>query len=166
MTFSGWKRLIYAFKLGKLKKAGMKIGPGSLLFPAVGSFGSEPYLIRIGDNCLIAAGVQFITHDGAIKVFNRKEEYRSINNKYGKIDIRDNVFIGENSILMPNVTIGPNSFVLPGSVVYRDVPANSVSGGNPAVVHNRVEGFEEQYRSALYPEYKKFFYRFFKHVIP
>lgn len=151
-------------KICRLEKEGMKIGRGTLLFPDPEAFGSEPYLIRIGENCLIAGGVKFITHDGAIRVINNKEERKVISNKYGKIEIKDNVYIGENSIIMPNVAIGPNVCVLPGSVVYRDIPPNSVSGGNPAGIKNTLDNFEEYYNTEIYPYYKKLYYKFYRHL--
>lgn len=40
--------------------------------------------------------------------------------------------IGANSTILPGVTIGKNSLVGAGSVVTKDVPANSVVVGNPA----------------------------------
>ena len=165
MFFRVLKKYMLMSKMKKLVNEGMKVGKGTLLFPDIESFGSEPYLIHIGDNCLVANGVKFITHDGAIRVINNKEEYKHINNKYGKIDIKDNVYIGENSIIMPNVAIGPNACVLPGSVVYKDIPPNSVSGGNPARVKNMVDNFEEYYNNEVYPYYKKYFYKFYKHLI-
>ncbi|WP_427337958.1 acyltransferase [Caloranaerobacter sp. DY30410] len=41
-------------------------------------------------------------------------------NKFHRIIIKDNCFIGVNSIILPNVTIGPNS-VVAGSVVMKDM---------------------------------------------
>jgi carbonic anhydrase/acetyltransferase-like protein (isoleucine patch superfamily) len=52
--------------------------------------------------------------------------------RVGRIDIRDNVFIGHQAIVMPGVTIGPNAVVAAGSVVTRDVPPGTVVGGVPA----------------------------------
>ncbi len=166
MLFRLLKKHLFRSKLKKLRKAGLAAGEGTLLFPAAEAFGSEPYLIHIGRNCLVASGVKFITHDGAIRVINNKEEYKFIDNKYGKIDIKDNVYVGENSIIMPNVTIGPNACILPGSVVYRDVPANCISGGNPARVKNTMENFQEYYNEEVYPYYQKYYYKFYKHVLP
>lgn len=94
-------------------------------------FGSEPYLIRIGNHCKITSGVTFITHDGGTFIFREDPRYKKVN-KYGKIEIKDNCFIGVNSIIMPNVTIGPNSVVGSGSVVTKDVPPNTCVAGNPA----------------------------------
>ena len=58
-------------KIKKLHKAGMEVGEGTLLFTSKDSFGSEPYLIHIESN-VIANGVKFITHDGAIRVINNR----------------------------------------------------------------------------------------------
>ena len=52
--------------------------------------------------------------------------------RVGKVDIRDNVFIGHQAIIMPGVTIGPDAIVAAGSVVTRDVPPGMVVGGVPA----------------------------------
>jgi tetrahydrodipicolinate N-succinyltransferase len=59
----------------------------------------------------------------------------------GKIDIRDNVFIGYNAVILPNVTIGPNAIVAAGSIVTKDVPPGTIVGGNPAKVIGSVEEY-------------------------
>ena len=46
--------------------------------------------------------------------------------------IGDNVWIGANATILKGVTIGENAIVAAGSVVTKDVPANSVVGGVPA----------------------------------
>jgi acetyltransferase-like isoleucine patch superfamily enzyme len=52
---------------------GVEIGEGCQLYAAeVGMFGSDPYLITIGDNVHITKGVTFITHDGGTLIL-RKE---------------------------------------------------------------------------------------------
>jgi tetrahydrodipicolinate N-succinyltransferase len=50
----------------------------------------------------------------------------------GKIDIKDNVFIGHGAIILGNVTIGPNAVVAAGAVVSRDVLPGDIVGGVPA----------------------------------
>jgi hypothetical protein len=52
--------------------------------------------------------------------------------KVGKVDIRDNVFIGHGCIIQPGVTIGPNAIVCAGTVVNRDVDEGMVVAGIPA----------------------------------
>ncbi|MDT8383276.1 MAG: acyltransferase [Gammaproteobacteria bacterium] len=96
------------------------------------NFGTEPYLIRIGDHVTVSFDVCFITHDGATWVFrDTHPNYRDIT-RYGPIRIYDNVFIGARVIIMPNVSIGPNSIVAAGAIVTSDIPPNMVYGGIPA----------------------------------
>ena len=57
----------------------------------------------------------------------------------GPVDIRDNVFIGHQAIVLPGVTIGPDAIVAAGAVVTSDVPPGSVVGGVPARVIARTE---------------------------
>lgn len=94
------------------------------------SFGSEPFLVSIGDHCTIAPEASLVTHDGAAWLFTREEP--SIQ-KFGKISIGDNCFIGLRATIMPGVSIGSNSIVGACSLVTRDVPPNTVVAGCPAV---------------------------------
>jgi carbonic anhydrase/acetyltransferase-like protein (isoleucine patch superfamily) len=56
----------------------------------------------------------------------------------GKIDIKDDVFIGIGSIVLPGVTIGPNAIVAAGAVVTVDVQEGDIVGGVPAKKIGRV----------------------------
>jgi acetyltransferase-like isoleucine patch superfamily enzyme len=93
------------------------------------TFGSEPYLIRLGDHVTITAGVRFITHDGGVWVMRR--EFPNID-VFGTIEIGSNVFIGLNAILMPGARIGDDCVIGAGSVVVKDVPSGTVAAGVPA----------------------------------
>lgn len=102
-------------------------------------FGSEPYLVKIGCECLITDGVRFITHDGSIQVpFIEKgahiKDVYSKKSTFGSIEIGNNVFIGVASIILPNTKISDNSIVAAGSVVKGVFEPNVVIGGNPARV--------------------------------
>ena len=48
--------------------------------------------------------------------------------------IGENCWIGEKAIILPGVTIGDNAVIGAGSVVTRDIPANTIAVGNPARV--------------------------------
>ena len=53
-------------------------------------------------------------------------------NNGGCPSIGDNVYIGANSTVIGNITIGDNVIIQAGSVVTKDIPSNTVYGGNPA----------------------------------
>lgn len=121
------------------RRKGSQIGKNNRIF--VKYLSSEPYLVRIGDNCAIAEGVKFITHDGAVGLF--RKEIPNIN-IFGKIDVKDNCFIGMDCIILPNVSIGPNSVVGAGSVVTKDVPPNTVVVGVPARAICTLEEYKQK----------------------
>lgn len=122
-----------------LRKKGYLIGKNNRIY--IHNFGSEPYLIKIGNHCTITSGVQLITHDGGAWIF--REEISDLN-VFGKIEIKDNSFIGLNSIILPNVTIGPNSIVGAGAVVTKDVPPNTVVAGVPAKIISSTEDYKKR----------------------
>lgn len=114
-------------------------------------FGSEPWLVTIGNHVKVTSNVRFITHDGASFVLREQERYKNVK-RFGKIDIKDNCFIGNCVILMPGITIGPNSVVGAGAVVTKDVPPNSIVGGVPARFVMSVEEYAEKSLKNM-PEY-------------
>jgi acetyltransferase-like isoleucine patch superfamily enzyme len=134
----------------RARRAGATIGEGCR-FSGLPIFGSEPWLITIGRNVNMAGEVVFITHDGGIHVFRRKERYRKVI-KYGRIDILDNCVIGYRAIILPGVTIGPDSVVGAGAVVSRSVPPGVVVSGNPAKAVMTVHQYAE-WALAATPDY-------------
>lgn len=111
-------------------RAGLKLGRDVRVIGRP-DFGSEPYLIEIGDHVTISGNVTFITHDGATWVFRHLPSYLGLQ-RFGRIVVGDNCFIGAGAVIMPEVHIGANSVVGAGAVVTRSVPANSVVAGVPA----------------------------------
>lgn len=142
------------------KRKGVQIGTGCKLND-IPSWGSEPWLITIGNHVEISSAVTFITHDGATWVFRDQEKYKDVI-KYGKITIHDNCFIGMQSTLMPDVEIGPNAIVGAGSLVTKNVPEGCVYAGVPAKYICTVEEYAEKclkqnlpYDKELYMKDKK-----------
>ncbi len=127
---------------------GIKMGENVRLTGRHISFGSEPYLIEIGNNVTITADVIFETHDGGVGVF--RKDFPGIN-IYGRIKVGNNVFIGHRSIIMPNVTIGDNVVIAAGSIVTKNVPDNVVVGGVPAKIIKSIDEYKNKaLKNAVY----------------
>lgn len=136
--------IIYLLRGGveAARDRGVRVGEGCRIY--ITSFGSEPFLISIGDRVTVTSGVRLLTHDGSTWVVRdgRERYYR-----YGAIRIGNDVFIGTGAIVLPGVRIGSRVVVAAGAVVTRDVPDNSVVAGNPARVISEFSAFENKVRS-------------------
>lgn len=130
-----------------LRKIGVTIGNDCEIYSTV-EFGSEPYLVSIGDHVRLTDGVKFVTHDGGVWVIrNRnKEEYADL---FGRIIIGSNVHIGWDAIIMPNVKIGNNVIVGCGAIVTRDIPDNSVAVGVPAKVIKTIDQYYDNIKDRI-----------------
>lgn len=142
------KRILNSIELQKyneytiekyFRKKGYHVGNNNRIY--IRDFGGEPYLVKIGNHCTIVSDVAFVTHDGGAWIF--RDEIPDLN-VFGKIEIRDNCFIGSRSIILPNVTIGPNSVVGAGSVITKDVPPGTVVAGVPAKVICSIEDYKKK----------------------
>ena len=133
------------------KARGMKVGE-NVVFIEAPAFGSEPYLIEIGDNTKITAGCTFINHDGAMYVIRSMEKYKDARN-FGRIKIGRNCFIGNNCTFLPSVEMGDNSILGAGSVLNSSVPANSVYAGVPAKFICTIEQYGDKAleNNVMYP---------------
>ncbi|WP_203573204.1 MULTISPECIES: acyltransferase [Listeria] len=56
-----------------------------------------------------------------------------------KIHVKENAWVGARATILPGVTIGKNAVVAGGSVVTKDVPDNTVVGGNPAKILKKLD---------------------------
>lgn len=124
------------------RRKGVKIGE-DCYFVGIPKWGSEPWLITLGNHVEVSSDVHFITHDGSTWVFRNQERYKDII-RYGKIEIKDNCFIGARTTILQGVTIGPNSVVGACSLVNKDVEPNSVYAGIPAKRICSIEEYAEK----------------------
>lgn len=131
--------------IGYLRTEGVIIGEGCNIHKSA-KFGSEPWLIRLGNNVRITQGVNFITHDGGLWTLRKMNLIGSECVKYGQIVVGDNCNISWNVTIMPNVHIGDNCVIAAGAVVTKDVPTGTVWGGIPA---KQIETIEEYYRKCV-----------------
>ena len=124
------------------KRIGVKIGDNNRIVGGRhGMYGSEPYLVQIGSNCLFSGQIQFLTHDGSLDIFRDEIPDAFI---YKPVKIGNNVFLGYRTIVLPGVTIGNNVAIGAGSVVTRDIPDNCVAAGVPAKVIKSYNDYKEK----------------------
>ena len=95
--------------------------------------------IDIGNNVMIAPDVKIFTATHSVHLSERMPERIKPGASIcatiaSPVTIEDGVWIGGNSTILPGVTIGRNSVIGAGSVVVKDIPADSIAVGNPCRV--------------------------------
>lgn len=85
--------------------------------------------LDIADDLMIGPNVSIITSGHPVEPFQRRTLVVA-----KPIVIERNVWIGAGATIIGGVTVGESSVVAAGSVVTKDVPANTLVGGNPARV--------------------------------
>jgi len=125
------EKLVQSIRNAYLRKKGLSIGKNCFI-----SLGAKldtcAGKIIIGDRCEITYGCVILAHDASAKRIDRNRKGS------GTVSLGNDVFIGVNSIILPNVTIGDNSIIGAGAVVTKDVPPNVVVAGNPAKILRRL----------------------------
>lgn len=115
----------------RAKKRGVKMGKSCIIAKSV-DFGSEPYMVTIGDYFYSSDNIKFITHDGSVNVIrNLFKEYENADLIF-PIKIGNNVFLGIDVVVLPGSVIGDNVIVGAKSVVKGTLESNSVYAGIPA----------------------------------
>lgn len=140
-----------------LRKTGMRIGEGTEVFARTTDIlidTTRPWLIEIGRNVQLTAGVKILTHGYDWAVL--KAKYGDIYGSAGKVTIGDDCFIGMNALILKGTTIGDRVIVGAGSVVAGGTfPSDCVIAGNPARVICTLEAYRAKRAAAQLAEAKE-----------
>ena len=89
----------------------------------------EPYKIEIGEDCMLSYDIE-IRNTDSHKIYDKNTNQRI--NEGKSINIGNHVWLGMRAVILKGVNIGNNSIVAGGSIVTKDVKANTIVSGNPA----------------------------------
>ena len=96
--------------------------------------------LKIGRRVTVSSGVHIYTHDAiraaVLNLAKDHERYAHVDR--GPVSIGDNVFIGANSVILPNTQIGDHCVVAALSLVKGDFPPYSFIAGIPATIKGDV----------------------------
>lgn len=138
-----------------LRKKGCKIGERVFFYGSTSSYVdvTRPWLIDIGDDVQITAGVTILTHGYDWAVL--KKVYGNVLGSSGEVSIGNNVFIGTQSTILKGVHIGNNVIIGANSLVSHDIPCNCVAAGNPCRVLMSLDNYYHKRVSLQYDEAKE-----------
>ena len=151
-----------AFYINNLVNKGITIGKGCFFqSPQTACVDiTRPLLVEIGCNCVFLENFTLLTHDNVTSVF--RDVYHEFLPSSGAVTIGNNVYFTRNCTVLKGVTIGDNCIIGFGSVVTKDIPANSVAVGSPARVVCTLEQYyhKRQHQSLQEAfEYARIIYR-------
>lgn len=129
--------LKYAKKIGVNIKGNVKTY-GNIIW------GTEPWMITLGDNVHLTDGVHFLTHEGAVLPFHKDYPTLELSRP---ITVGNNVYIGNNVMILYGVIIGNNVTIGCGSIITKDIPDNSVVVGVPGRVIKTNDDFLEKLKN-------------------
>lgn len=84
--------------------------------------------VKFGDNVFVGPNCSFYTTNHALDIKRRNEGLEQVK----PIIVENNVWLGENVIILQGITIGNNVVIGAGSIVTKDIPDNCLAVGNPA----------------------------------
>jgi acetyltransferase-like isoleucine patch superfamily enzyme len=98
--------------------------------------------VTIEDNVFIGHGVMFI-NDSYPRATANGQLQTEADWKVERTIIKKGASIGTGSTILANITIGENAIIGAGSVVTKDVPANTIVAGSPARVFRKIDSAVE-----------------------
>ncbi len=127
-----WFIFFIKSKVVFLRLLGVKIGTNVRIYTKISNL-DLLYIknLSIGNNVTITKDCKIFVHNGAVSQLKRMGVEKDL---IAPVKIKDDVFIGSGSIVLPGIEIGSNSIIGAGSVVTKSVPGNCIVAGNPAKV--------------------------------
>lgn len=128
--------------IGYAKHLGVKLGENITFYgmkPYM--FSTEPWLIKIGDNCHITSDCTFITHDGGTLILRKEIPDLELTSE---ITIGNNVYIGVRTTILLGTKVGNRCIIGACSLLKGEYPDNSVIAGIPAKVIKTVDEYKEK----------------------
>ena len=98
--------------------------------------------VTIEDNVFVGHNVAFI-NDSYPRATTGEQLQTEADWRVERTLVKKGASIGSGSTILSNITIGENALVGAGSVVTKDVPANSIVAGNPARVLRYIDQTSE-----------------------
>lgn len=95
--------------------------------------------VTIEDNVFVGHNVSFINDTYPRATAANGQLQTEADWKVEPTLVKKGASIGSGSTILSNVTIGENAIIGAGSVVTKDVPANTIVAGNPARVKRRIK---------------------------
>lgn len=140
------KRIIFRLRADyttdDLVSMGLVVGKNFLRMHGTIIDPSHCWLIHIGDNVTFAPRCHVLAHDASLC-------YHLGYARIGTVEIGNNVFVGADSVILPNVKIGDNVIIGAHSTVCRDIPSGVVAVGSPAKVICSTEEYLERNRKLM-----------------
>lgn len=126
----------------RLVKMGMKVGKNFARLNNVILDPAHCWLIEIGDDVTLAPNVHILAHDASTIHYLKYA-------KIGRVVIGSKVFVGANSVILPNVRIGDNIVIGANSTVSRDLEGGFVYAGNPVKKICSIEDFTKKNKELM-----------------